>query len=155
MKKLCVLFAFVLLLLTGCNSSMPFNGETAFHSITLTVPDDFIRDSTQSTEDFWVFECDNYSKCILLSRSDASGDARQICEDYVELMQERGTDSQIITFLNNDAVHSTYYQDDLFCQEIVFVYDNSSYAVALRGGTEEEFIKIMGTIALVNSTGQG
>lgn len=125
---------------------MPFNGDIEFHNITLTIPENYIRDSTQSTEDFWVFESGFYKKCILLSRNDANIAAAQILEDYVELMKERETNSEIISFMNEDAVLSTYYKDGVYCQELLFVHDSSSYAVALRGGTEAEFKEITDTI---------
>ena len=146
MKKLCILFVVILLLLTGCNSSMPFNGDIEFHSISLTVPKNYIRDSTQSSEDLWVFEHGNYSKYILITRNDANRDAAQILEDYVELMKERETNSKIISFMNEDAVLSTYHQSGLYCQEIMFVHNGSTYAIALRGGTEAEFKAITDTI---------
>lgn len=134
------------MLFNGGNDSMPFNGDIEFHNITLTIPENYIRDSTQSTEDFWVFESGYYKKCILLTRNDANRAAAQILEDYVELMKERETNSEIISFMNEDAVLSTYYKDGVYCQELLFVHDSSSYAVALRGGTEAEFKEITDTI---------
>ncbi len=146
MKKLYILFALVLLFLTGCGSSVPFNEEIEFHSITLIVPENYIRDSTQSNDDFWIFERNNYEKCILISRKDAVRDTTQILEDYVALMKEREANSEIVSFMNEDAVLSTYYKDGVYCQEIIFIHNNSSYAVALRGGTEAEFKEITDTI---------
>ena len=51
------LLAATMLCLVGCRSffnlpqdgGMPFNGPITFHELALTIPDGFIRDSTQST----------------------------------------------------------------------------------------------------------
>ena len=150
MKKLISLFlvlAFVFSL-SAC-SKMPFNGEIEFHSISLTIPERFIRDSTQSNDDLWIFEHDNYSEYIIISRKDITGDAGSSLLNYVEYMKENGADSEIASFLNNDAVLTTYYKDDVFCQEILFAYNSSFYAVALRGGTQSGFAEIVNTICLI------
>ena len=71
-----MILLFLLTFLSGCigSSKMPFNGDITFHEITLTVPERFIRDSTESNDDLWVFEHDGYSEYILISRTDASSD---------------------------------------------------------------------------------
>ena len=62
MKKaisLLLLLCFAAALFSGCafeNVRMPFNGKIEFHDITAVIPSDFIRDSTQSKDDLWVFE---------------------------------------------------------------------------------------------------
>ena len=70
-----ILILFMLAICAGCaRVNMPFNGDIQFHNISLTVPQRFIRDSTQSTNDLWVFEHSFYSECILISRKDVTGD---------------------------------------------------------------------------------
>lgn len=147
MKKLISLFLVLIFVfsLSAC-SKMPFNGDIEFHSISLTVPERFIRDSTQSTDDLWVFEHNNYSEYILISRKDITGDVSSSLTDYVEYMKENGAESTTTPFLDGEAVVSTYYLDDVFCQEILWPYDNSFYAVALRGGNESGFKEITNTI---------
>ena len=66
MKKVVSIFLVLIFVfsLTAC-SQMPFNGDIEFHDISLTIPERFIRDSTQSNDNLWVFECDNYSEYII------------------------------------------------------------------------------------------
>lgn len=150
MKKLISIFLVLIFVFSLCScSQMPFNGEIKFHNISLTIPERFIRDSTQSNDDLWIFEHNNYSEYIIISRKDIAGDVQSSLTDYVQYMKENGAESEIITFLNDDAVLSTYYQDDVFCQEILFAYNNSFYAVALRGGTQNGFEEIIETINLI------
>ena len=129
-------------------SKMPFNGDISFHDITMTIPTRFIRDSTQSSADLWIFEQGNYSEYIIISRKDIAGDVSASLSNYAEYMKERNADSNIVPFLGNDAVLSMYYIDNVYCQEILFPYKNSFYAIALRGGTESGFNEITATIML-------
>ena len=144
MKRL-VPVLFAILLLTGCagRSDMPFNGLLTFHEITAVIPSSYVRDSTQSSADLWVFEQGGYSKTILLSRKDIQGDQDASIDGYVAYMQSEGSDSARGTFLNTDAVLSTYTKENQYCQEMLFVYNGSFYSVALRGGTEEEFQSLL------------
>ena len=138
-------------ILSGCigSSKMPFNGDITFNEITLTIPERFIRDSTQSNDDLWVFEHDNYSEMILISRSEIVGDVTLSLETYIDYMKEKDAESSMTTFLDKDAVFSSYYIDDVFCQEILFPHNDHFYAVALRGGTEEGFEEISKTVAII------
>ena len=149
MKKLISLFlVFILAFSLASCSKMPFNGEIEFHNISLTVPERFIRDSTQSNDDLWIFERGGYSEYIIISRKDFTGDVKTALDDYVAYMKENSAESEIISFLDDDAVLSTYYMDNVYCQEILFAYHNSFYAVALRGGTQSDFAEITDTIRL-------
>lgn len=139
----------VLLIFGGCSgmiptSTMPFNGDIQFHDITLTVPTRFIRDSTQSNEDFWVFERGGYAEYVLLSKKTAS----TTLNEYMLYMQENGANSEMVTFLDGDAVLSSYTKDGLYCQEILFIHNGAAYAIALRGGTEAGFKEITDTVAI-------
>ena len=124
-------------LLSGCGySDMPFNGDITFHSITLTIDEQYIRDSTESSEDLWVFEKGFYKKYIILSRKNADEDIETALSEYVDYMTEQGVNSKLTTFNELGAVLSTYTKDGKYCQEMLFVYRDSFYAVALRGGDE-------------------
>ena len=149
-KTLAVIFAVILVILSsGCSRvNMPFNGDIQFHSITLTVPQRFIRDSTQSNNDLWVFEHGNYSEYMLISRKDITGDISASLSAYADYMKENGAESSIISFLGSDAVASSYYLENVFCQELLIPYDGSFYAIALRGGTESGFQEITDSIHL-------
>lgn len=158
-KKLSFLVVILIMMsvLSGCGlfnmftQDMPFNGEIQFHSITAVIPDDFIRDTTQSNEDLWVFEKNNYKQIIIISRTDADDDPDAGLDDYVELMTERGATASRETFLDLDAVMSTYYLEEVYCQEIMFLYNNSYYAFALRGGTEEEFQNLLNDLIITDA----
>ena len=148
MKKTAVtllLVCFVVCLLSGCGprEKMPFNGDIRFHDIMAVIPDSYIRDSTESNDDLWVFEKNRYKSMIIMQRTDVKADADIELDNYVQVMLERGADSSRGDFLLTDAVLSIYYLDDVFCQEILFVYNNSFYAFALRGGTEAEFQELL------------
>ena len=136
--------------LAGCGngSDMPYNGDIAFHEIHVTIPDGFIRDSTQSGEDTWIFEEGFYTKIIILNRSDITGDTAASIDGYAAYMAQQGADSRQTTFLDKDAVLSTYTLEDTFCQEMLFAHNGSFYAVALRGGTEAEFKALLDTVEI-------
>lgn len=136
----------VILTLCGCGSEMPFNGEVSFHELSVTVPDKFVRDSTKSSQDAWVFERGWYEEMIILTRSDITGAVTM--EDYMLSMQEVGAQVTATTFLGNEAVHSAYTKDGQYCQEMFFAYNGSFYAVALRGGTVEEFQQLLDTVTI-------
>lgn len=139
--------------LSGCNTSrMPYNGKISFHDITAEIPSDFVRDSTKSNDDLWVFEKGGYREYILLSRSDAAEDVIAQLDDYVELMRERGAESSRGEYLCTDAVLSKYYKEGEYCQEIAFHYNGSLYAFALRCGTDEEFQSLMNKINTPETT---
>ena len=142
----------LLLCAVGCSrvSNMPFNGNVTFHSITLTVPYRFLRDTTQSNNDFWVFARDSYAEYVLISRSNISSDVADAMDRYVASMQAEGADSQKTTFLGKDAVLTKCTIDGVYCQEILFAHDGSYYAIALRGGDEAGFKEITDTIACLN-----
>lgn len=147
-----ILCTALLLVCTGCTfstSDMPFNGDLIFHDISLTIPTRFIRDSTQSTDALWIFERGNYSEYIILSCKAANGDTAEALPGYVEYMKENGANSRIITFMDNDAVISKYDMEGMFCQELLFIKNDSYYAVALRGGAQEGFTELTDSIQLI------
>ena len=132
------------LLFPGCGrSGMPYNGEIQFHDISAVIPKDFIRDSTQSNEDLWVFEKGFYAECILITRSDAAENVSAQLDGYADRMTELGAESVRGTCLDTAAVLTTYTKDGQFCQEILFPCNGSIYAFALRGGTEQAFQSLL------------
>ena len=153
LSKICLTFLLTLSLLLGISgcagiSDMPYNGDIQFHGITMTIPSRFVRDSTQSSVNLWIFEHGTYSEYVILSRSDLKGEVSATLESYVEFMKEQDANSEITTFLSNDAVLSRYSKDGEYCQEILFPLDGSLYAIALRGGSEEGFQEIMNSIQI-------
>lgn len=150
MRKHSYIFLVLILIfsLSAC-SNMPFNGDIAFHDISLTVPERFVRDSTQSNSNMWIFEHDYYSEYIIVSLKEIEGDVQSKLSDYAQYMKENGAESEKTVFLDNEAVLSIYYADDKFCQELLFAYNNFFYAVALRGGTQDDFKEITDTISLI------
>jgi len=148
-KFVCIFLTVIFVFTLSACSQMPFNGDIEFHDISLTVPERFIRNSAQSNDDLWIFEHDNYSEYIIISRKDITGEVQSALSDYVDYMKENGAESKIVSFLNDNAVLSTYNIDDEFCQEILFAYNSSFYAVALRGGTKDGFEEITNTISII------
>ena len=129
-------------------SSMPFNGDIHFHEIGITIPRAYIRDSTQSNEDLWIFEKGFYSKYILLSRKDLSGDADDILNNYAAYLQEQGVQSRRDSFLGLPAVRSSDESQEQSWREMLFVYNGSLYAVALRGGNEDDLLALLESVSL-------
>ena len=152
MKRVATLLLVLLMMfgLTGCGflSDMPFNGEIEFHDLSVTIPASFIRDSTQSDDDLWLFEKGFYDQLIILSRQDLDGEEAATLDDYAAYLTEQGVEVSRTTFLQHDAVHSAYTREEQFCQEIVFIHNDSIYALALRGGTAEEFTDFINTASL-------
>lgn len=152
-KKLIALALLVGLLVsvTGCfgGPQMPINGDITFHNIKLNIPERFVRDSTQSTQEMWLYECNNYKEYILMTYSKSTKDVETTLGEYIAYMKENKVDSQMVTFLGQDAVLSKYEMNGVFCQEICFPHQDAFYAVALRGGTEESFKELMDTIERV------
>ncbi len=152
MKRIVALFTVIITLFSlgscGFGSDMPYNGDVTFNGITVSIPQKFIRDSTQSTNDMWVFEKGFYKQSIILSRKDLGGEVGEVLDGYVEYMKSMECASKRTTFAGCEAVHTTYTKDGQFCQEMLFVYNSSIYAVALRGGTEEEFKLLIDSVKL-------
>lgn len=152
MKKMLSMILLVSMLLTlgGCfgMARMPFNGDITFHDITLTVPEKYIRDSTKSDEDTWIYEYDSYAEYIVIMRKDFSGDESAALEDYVAYMKENKAESEVVSFQDGSAVHTTYTKNNQFCQELLFIHGDSVYAVALRACPRATFEEVTKTIAL-------
>ena len=154
MKRIVALFTVLVALISlascGLGSDMPYNGDVTFNDITVSIPQKFIRDSTQSTNDLWFFEKGFYKQLIILSRNDLGGEVDEVLDGYVDYMKSMECDSKRTTFAGCEAVHTTYTRDGQFCQEMLFVHNSSTYAIALRGGTEEEFKSLLDSVKLGN-----
>ena len=145
---LCVML--VLVLCTGCSllysGTMPFNGEAQFHDIWIVIPERFIRDSTQSSDDVWVFERGNYKEYIIMSRTDIQSDEKTEFESAIAYMKSVGAEYEMLTKDGIQAAHFTYDKEGVFCQELVFPYKGLFYAIALRGGDENGFKELINSI---------
>ena len=97
-KYVCIILAIIFVFSLSACSQMPFNGDIEFYDISLTIPERFIRDSTQSNDNLWVFESDNYSEYIIISRKDVTGETQSALTDYAEYMKENGAESEIVSF---------------------------------------------------------
>ena len=150
-KTVSVILALVLLFLfCGCvkRIDMPFNGNVKFREIELTIPERFVRDSTQSSENMFIFERGYYEEYIIISGNESQNAAAPDLglEKYMEQMLSVNAESKIIPFLDRKAVLSTYYKEDLYCQEVFFYHGSQAYAIALRGGTEDAFWEIANSV---------
>jgi len=142
------------ILLTSCSlTDMPYNGSIEFHDIAMTVPDKFVCDSVQSTDDLWIYEYDQFAEYILISRKEYSADVQTTLEKNMEYMVEEGAQCQLVTFLGVDALMSTYTLDEVFCQELLLPCNGAFYAIALRGGTEADFQALLDSVRFAEPAG--
>ena len=153
MKKyiVSVLILAIGLVFGGCignRTKMPYNGNVSFHSIHIEIPEEYIRDSGSSTDNIWAFEQGWYKKMIIISRNDAEEKPSVHMSSYGEYIEESGGSFEETTFQGQEAVMLNYTKDEKICRELMFYYDGSIYAVALRGGTEEEFSSLLDTVEL-------
>lgn len=140
----------VLTCLVGCSyqTDIPFNGDVAFHEIAVTIPEDYIRDSTQSTDDMWIFEKGYYSQYVMLMRTELTRDAGASLDSYAAYLRGQGVASARTVFLGQEAVRSSAEQDGVLWQELLFAHGSATYAIALRGGTEADFEAIVQTVCI-------
>lgn len=158
MAKVIMLLIAVCCVLSACTSSkeMPFNGKIQFHEICLEIPKNFVRDSTQSKEDLWVYEHHNYASYILLLYKDASGvqNPEEELASYGEYICGQGgsvVETGSASFNEDDVPYiilSYITNDDKEGREFYFFYNDSFYSVALRGGSEEEFVTLYESIGV-------
>ncbi len=126
-------------------SNMPFNGNVTFHEISVEIPSRFIRDSTQSNETYWFFEHGWGSEVITLMYKESAADL----ESYRTYLEEQGFEAEDGTFINCPAVKSEGVdKNGKTHREMFFIYKDHSYAVALTGGTEEEFQDLYNSVMI-------
>lgn len=138
-KRISAVFAALVLLallLSGCSGTkMPFNGEVNFHGMQITIPDSFIRDSTQSTDNQWVFEHGGYQQYIVLMFHEEAADLEQ----YRDSMLANGCDSAIEEGCDGAVVSSWTEADGNFRQEKLLLRGGHTYVVMLHNGDEAAF----------------
>ena len=87
---------------------MPFNGEVTFHDMNVTIPSSFIRDTTQSSDDIWVFECNNYKSYIMLIHGALEMQGGMTSpEEYCESLQSTGAASEVTSYRGYPCVYTT------------------------------------------------
>lgn len=116
--------------------NMPLTGSVKFWDINLDLPKEYVRDSTCSTIDEFIYESGNYKKYIVLTYAYSGYDM----EDYYDLMSDRGCDVEYRDILSSKSVVSRWYDDeDKYRQEVYMKVKGGTYAIMLCGGDEEEF----------------
>ncbi|MBP5262228.1 MAG: hypothetical protein J6Z43_08900 [Clostridiales bacterium] len=144
---LCLVTALAFLCSCGARSNMPFNGDVEFHQIQMTIPESYVRDSTQSDDNMWIFEQGRYSKYIILSCKETADPAASIAA-YTDFLESAGgtvVDSEVA---GTHAVRAAYTQDSLICYETLFSIDDSVYSIALRGGDRNEYQSILDSVTI-------
>lgn len=154
-RILCLALCLVLIaVLAGCfqnRSDMPFNGDITFHAIKLTIPTEYIRDSTQSTDDVWMFEQGWYKKTIILLHRQIQEEPEAYLAAYSSAMEGQGVQVESTAFQGLKATRcSATKEDGMFWQEFAFVYNGSFYAVAMFGTTEADFDALLDSISTVS-----
>lgn len=146
-----VLLLLLSVLLSGCypSSDMPFNGEIVFHDISITIPEQFIRDSGQSNEDLWAFERGFYKQIIILRRTDAFEDSPQSIAALMEEYESIGGTSEKLAQYEN-AYSAQYTKDGVLCREMIFIYGDSVYCIAMRGASDEEYAALLDTVTVIS-----
>ncbi len=154
MKRFILIFLILsaLIFLVGCQSlSMPFNGDITFHNISLTIPSDFVRDSIQSNNNLWVFEKEDYKQIIILSHKELTQDGDTTLEEYGTFITQQGGQAKAVNYSGCNALILTYMKEDVFCQELILIYKDIVYDVALRGAQTEDFEALLNTFSINTS----
>ena len=154
MKKFAIILSVLLMLMLfvscGTQPVITLGGSTTFYDIEYAIPEYYIFDSTQSKENFALYESGWYEKLLLLSRSDVTYDpARKHLEKYANNMKEKGAEyCEFIDFKGVEAVKAKYTVEDKNCIEVYFILNGSKYAIAMRGETEDNFNIFIGGVVL-------
>ena len=149
--RLLALLLLLALCLGSCanRSDMPLGGTITFHGVRIDLPDGYIRDSTQSTEDFWLYEKGFFRQYVMLMRKPLSGSAEATLDSYSAYLLSQGASSERTTFLGCEAVRSFRQEESGLWQEVLIAYEGATIAIALRGGTEADFAQILDGVSLV------
>ena len=147
---------FVVFSLCACTNGdaytkMPLGGNVTFHEIFLTIPENFVRDSTASSEDLWIFEKGFYKEYLIIKRSDNNADATETFGNYNNFIIEQGGNSTLGKFIGKEAVLCSYTKEDFYCQELMFEYKDSIYNITLRDGDSDTFGAIMDSVKLLGN----
>ena len=146
--NLILLMAICMIVLTGCGmdngmSDMPFNGEVFFHDLSIEIPEDFIRDSTKSNENQYVFEKDNYNVVIVLSKQNTNG--------YSLRNIVNGAESENGTVLNYDDEYTTcdieyILSDGTYSYTHSQIYNDDRYQIIVQGKNEADVKSVYDTV---------
>ena len=154
MKKTAILLLAVMLLslLCACGTQpvITLGGSTKFYDIEYAIPEYYIFDSTQSKENFVLYESGWYEKLLLMSRSAVTYDTpRKHLEKYASNMKEKGAEyCEFIDFKGVEAVMAKYTVEEKNCIEVYFILNGSKYSIAMRGETEDNFNIFIGGVVL-------
>ena len=114
----------------------PNSGVVEFNDITLTIPDGYIRDSTQTNETTKTWESDNYSKIVrIVAYARTELDENQLAQ----IMQNQkgvatgNVDIKFTEFLDNTAIESVYPTENGQVRDIVFNTNNFTYELFVLG----------------------
>ena len=149
MKRVIGMLALLLALcvLTACGqNAAPLNGVVEFYDISLNIPADYARNTEKSGEDMWVFDKGSDDRDIVISCNAVEGEAETMLDNYVQYMQSLQTDSNRTTVSGCNGVRTSYTQDGVLCQEMLFIYKDTVYTIALRGDTQATFDAILATV---------
>ena len=158
----CLLLTLSLSLLCSCgilrritsyfgNSDPEQSTPFRFYGITVSLPFGFVRDTTASTDTAAVFERGWYKEVIIVNVSSIGTADEAGLDRYIGLIAESGGQSERTSFLSRSAVRSSFTKNGVLCREILFLYQDCFYAIALDGGTEEVFTLLIGSVSLTGS----
>lgn len=145
MKKLIIPIIIILSLVicTGCVNKYPdepFNGEVEFGELTLTIPDDYVRDTTVQGYDEGVakrWEKDNYKSIVTISRHekyDLTPEAmEQIRYNQETQLALNGVQSEETELFGNVALENTFDVEGGSMEYLIFSTDNYTYEFSVQG----------------------
>ena len=149
MKKL-IIIIIIIITLMACTSCVdkypnePFNGKVEFSELTLTIPDDYVRDTTVQGYDEGVakrWEKDNYKSIVTISKHekyDLTPEAiEQLTYNQQTQMATGEVQSSTIDFLDNIALENTFEVDNGEMKYLIFSTDNYIYEFSVQGDTSD------------------
>ena len=134
---------------------MPFNGEVTFHDMNVTIPSSFIRDTTQSSDDIWVFECNNYKSYIMLIHGALEMQGGMTSpEEYCESLQSTGAASEVTSYRGYPCVYTTSVTNNgMYATEAVFFVGDTSYALTMCTTDEDDMAEYQTVYASLSFAG--
>lgn len=145
MKKL-IIPIIIIITLMACTSCVdkypnePFNGEVEFSELTLTIPDDYVRDTTVQGYDEGVakrWEKDNYKSIVTISKHEKYDLTPEVIEQLTYNQQTQMATGEVqsstIDFLDNIALENTFEVDNGEMKYLIFSTDNYTYEFSVQG----------------------
>lgn len=145
MKKLIIpiIIIITLMVCTSCADKYPnepFNGEVEFSELTLTIPDDYVRDTTVQGYDEGVtkrWEKDNYKSIVTISKHEKYDLTPEVMEQLTYNQQTQMATGEVqsstIYFLDNIALENTFEVDNGEMKYLIFSTDNYIYEFSVQG----------------------